>query len=340
MRLRSAWGSAMDRVDYQTLIIQDVSNLHKRDELNLRPWYQRRVVWTPQQQAYLINTVHEQKPIPSIYIRHTIDVKSGKSIREVVDGQQRLTAIIEYVADKFAARHPRHDRPVKFTDLRPKEKQQFLTTSLSVGYLLGASDRDVIEIFGRINSVSKNLSPQEKRNARFGGEFKQFCLRQGSQRVDFWRGAHIFTALRIARMEEVQLIAELAMNMLEGLQDYDPKKIDAFYRKYDREFPMGEDLERRFDKIFGVLVSLSDSLLKDTIFHRPPILFSLFLLLDKMKVKVPDLEKVITEIDTRFNGDREDKTKEDNAFYVACRSNQHRITSRKIRETYIGTFLL
>jgi hypothetical protein len=34
----------MDRVDYQPIIIQDVVNLHKRDELNLRPWYQRRIV--------------------------------------------------------------------------------------------------------------------------------------------------------------------------------------------------------------------------------------------------------------------------------------------------------
>ena len=76
----------MDRVDYQPIIIQDIVNLHKRDELNLRPWYQRRIVWTPQQQAYLINTIHEQKPVPSIYIRHSIDVTSGKSVREVVDG--------------------------------------------------------------------------------------------------------------------------------------------------------------------------------------------------------------------------------------------------------------
>ena len=67
-------GTAMDRVDYQTIIIQDVVNLERRHELNLRPWYQRRIVWTPQQQSYLINTIHEQKPIPSIYIRHSIDV--------------------------------------------------------------------------------------------------------------------------------------------------------------------------------------------------------------------------------------------------------------------------
>jgi hypothetical protein len=146
--------------------------------LNLRPWYQRRIVWTTPQQSYLINTIHEQKPVPSIYIRHSIDVATGRSIREVVDGQQRLAAVLEYTADRFAARHPNHPKPVKFTQLTSKERHQFLTTGLSVGYLLGADDSDVIEIFGRINSVSKKLSPPEKRNANFSGELatnEAFC---------------------------------------------------------------------------------------------------------------------------------------------------------------------
>ena len=131
-------------------------NLDRRDELNLRPWYQRRIVWTKQQQAYLINTIHEQKPVPSIYIRHSIDVSTGRSVREVVDGQQRLAAVLEYAADKFGARHPKHSKPVKFSQLSKTEKHQFLTTGLAVGYLLGASDSDVIEIFGRINWSPRN----------------------------------------------------------------------------------------------------------------------------------------------------------------------------------------
>jgi hypothetical protein len=38
--------------------------------------------------------------------------------------------------------------------------------------------------------------------------------------VDFWRQANVFSATDIARMVEIQLIAELAMNMQNGLQDY------------------------------------------------------------------------------------------------------------------------
>src|SRR5262245_1580890 len=242
----------MDRVDYQTIILQDIVNLERRDELNLRPWYQRRIVWTRQQQAYLINTIHEQKPIPSIYIRHSIDVGTGRSLREVVDGQQRVAAVLDYTLDKFAARHPRYDRPIKYSELNSRERHQFLTTGISVGLLLGADDSDVIEIFGRINSVSKKLNPAEKRNSNFSGEFKQFCVRQASSRVDFWRSHNIFTALQIARMAEMQFVSELAINMLEGLQDYSPKHIDEFYEKNDEKFAKETEVTKRFDATFGL----------------------------------------------------------------------------------------
>lgn len=329
----------MDRVDYQTIIIQDVVNLDRRTELNLRPWYQRRVVWTTQQQSYLINTIHEQKPIPSIYIRHSIDVGTSRSIREVVDGQQRLVAVLEYAADKFAARHPNHERPVKLSQLSSKERHQFLTTGLSVGFLLGADDSDVIEIFGRINSVSKKLTPPEKRNANFSGEFKQFCVKQASARVDFWRRNNIFTALQIARMVEMQFVSELVMNMLDGLQDYSPKRIDEYYKANDVRFAKEIDVIKRFDATFGLLVSLNDTTLKDTIFSRPPIFFSLFLILDtiKNKISVGNLRDALGKMDARFEGDT--KTKADTDFYVACTSNPHRIRSREARDKYIRTFV-
>lgn len=329
----------MDRVDYQPIIIQDVINLNKRRELDLRPWYQRRVVWTPQQQSYLVNTILEQKPVPSIYIRHSIDVSSGKSLREVVDGQQRLVAVLEYVDDKFRAHHPKHDKPVRFSELTKTEKHQFLTTSLSVGYLLGATDSDVIEIFGRINSVSKKLLPAEKRNALFSGEFKQFSVKQASVRVDFWRAHNIFTALQIARMTEMQFVSELAMNMLEGLQDYSPKAIDKFYSDNDVKFAKQAEVARRFDATFNLLVSLNDTTLKDTIFSRAPIFFSLFLVLDsiKNKIAIADLRSALSEMDSRFANDT--KTRADTDFYVACTSNPHRIRSREIRDKYIRSYI-
>lgn len=203
----------MDRVDYQSLVVQDLINLNRRDELNLQPWYQRRSNWTRPQKAYLINTILEGKPVPSVYIRHSLDLQKEKSIREVVDGQQRIRSVLEYAAGEFAARHPKHTHRVKYNQLTSSEREKFKLTSLAVGYLVGADDSDVVEIFGRLNSVSKTLNLQEKRNARFSGEFKQFCLKQASARVTFWRDYHIFSANDIARMLEVQFVSPVSSEL-------------------------------------------------------------------------------------------------------------------------------
>ena len=87
----------MDRGEYQPLIIQDLVNLDRNDKLNLNPWYQRRSVWTSTQKAYLINTIFEKKPVPSLYIRHSLDLEKERSVKEVVDGQQRIRSVLEYV---------------------------------------------------------------------------------------------------------------------------------------------------------------------------------------------------------------------------------------------------
>ncbi|MGZ4965833.1 MAG: DUF262 domain-containing protein, partial [Chthoniobacterales bacterium] len=107
----------MDRVEYQPLVVQDIINLERNAELNLNPWYQRRSVWSPAQKAYLINTIFEKKPVPSLYVRHSLDLDKEKSIKEVVDGQQRIRCVLEYAVDAFAARHPKHPRRVKYGQL-------------------------------------------------------------------------------------------------------------------------------------------------------------------------------------------------------------------------------
>jgi hypothetical protein len=243
----------MERVDYESLIIADLLRFHADGTLDLHPWYQRRSVWSEPQRAYLINTVFERKPVPSVYIRQIIDLEREKGIKEVVDGQQRLRSIIGFRQDEFAARHPSHANKVLFSNLTKREQAHFLETKLSVGYLIGAEDSDVIEIFGRINSISKTLNPQEKRNARYSGDFKQFCLKQAAIRVPFWRDAGIFSANDIARMQEVQFTSDVAINLIEGLTDFSASKIDGYYKRYDDSFEHEQDLTERFERIFACL---------------------------------------------------------------------------------------
>ena len=333
----------MERVEHESVIIQDLTGFYERDELNLAPWYQRRSVWTQAQKAYLINTILEDKPVPSIYIRHTIDLETERSIKEVVDGQQRLRCVMDYTGDRFAARHPSHETPVKYSELKKSERVHFLQTALSVGYLIGASDADVIEIFARINSVAKTLNPQEKRNAQFSGAFKQFCVSEAVERLPFWRDNAVFTDNAISRMDEVQFVSDLVMNMDRGLQDFSANRLTAFYKLHEDSFPSGPSIKHRLERVFTNLLSLPAPVVKRTVFARPQVLFSLLLVLDGQprfsKAKTLDC---ITDIDSRVEAVR---TKEyldalPSDVYVAFTGgNMHRIRSRRVRRDHIASYL-
>lgn len=328
----------MDRVDYQSLIIQDLVNFHKSEELNLNPWYQRRSVWTTPQKSYLINTLHEQKPIPELYIRHSLDLEKEKSIKEVVDGQQRTRAILSYINDEFSAYHPDHSRKVFYSKLTGPQRQKFLLTSIPVGYLLGANDSDVIDIFGRINSVSKTLNTQEKRNAKFSGEFKQFSLKYASDKVQFWRINKIFTENEIARMTEVQFISDLVLNLRDGISDFTPKLLDSIYLEYDEEFPIRNSMEKRLDRVFNMLGNLPEGQIAETIFSRQPILFSLLIVLDEVRQASSNkLSEILYEIDARFL-DEENPDSDDKEFVEASSATTQRIRQRNIRHKYLLSF--
>lgn len=334
----------MERVDYESVVIQDLLNFHLRGELNISPWYQRRSVWKNAQKAYLVNTIHEQKPVPSIYIRHTIDLDSEKSIKEVVDGQQRVRCLLGYKNDEFAASHPAHKRPVKFSKLEANQRRQFLLTSMSVGYLVGAEDRDVIEIFARINSVAKTLNPQEKRNAKFSGAFKQFCLSESIDRLPIWRDYGIFTDNDIARMAEVQFMSDLVINLMSGLQDFSAPQINRNYEKFDDDFAEADDIRKRLERLFAQILEIPIDVLKDTVFARPQVLFSLLLIMDEVPgISLDRIKSCVTELDARIRAVRSGEVPgalPTDVYEAFTTGNLHRIRFRHRRDQAIRDYLI
>jgi len=332
----------MERVDYQSLVIQDVLNLEKQGELNLNPWYQRRSVWKESQKSYLINTLFERKPIPTIYIRHTIDIEKEKSIKEVVDGQQRIRAILSYYKDEISSLHPEIGKRVKYKELNGLQKQKFLMTPLPVGYLQSATDADVIDIFARINSVAKSLNSQEKRNAQYSGLFKQFCVAESTKRLEFFRKYGIFSANDFSRMIEVQFMADLIINLIDGLTGYSSKKLDDYYKRYDDNFEYGEETSIKLNNIFDNIICLNPDVIMNTIFQRPPLFFSLIMAIqDRLQdIDTKRLEQSLIDIDAIYNIEEiKEKSPKDIDFYNAISATTQGEKQRKIRDEYIKGFI-
>ena len=81
--------------------VRDFEEWDERKELELAPKFQRRDVWNPKAKSYLIDTIIRGKPIPQLYMRQTVVPKGRRTGREIVDGQQRLRAVLGFIKDGF-----------------------------------------------------------------------------------------------------------------------------------------------------------------------------------------------------------------------------------------------
>jgi len=258
-------------------------------ELVLQPRFQRREVWTAKARSYLIDTMLRQLPIPIIFIRQDIDPHTRRTTREVVDGQQRLRAVIDYVGGKFAilpSHNPDYAR-MPFDELPEEAKHRLLGYEFSVVVLVGATDADVLNIFARLNSYTERLRPQELLNAQFSGAFKQAVYGIGLSHLTFWRENRILSDRQIVRMDEAELTSELVVAMLDGLQD-GKASLRKFYEKYEDHFPRASKVEARLGRVLDEVSAILGQDLRETAFRRKAMFYSLFCVLYDVLFGLPN----------------------------------------------------
>lgn len=260
----------------RTASINDFREWDSREALVLAPEFQRRKVWSDKAKSYLIDTILNGFPVPAVYVRQQINLKTKKTVREVIDGQQRISTILDYINDKFPVSrvHNKKYGGLKFSELPDEVKEKFLDYDLSVGFLVGADDSDVLEVFSRINSYTIVLNPQEKLNAEFSGKFKQVVFTLGRDHLQFWRKNRILTNNNIMRMKEAELCTDLVIAMIDGIQER--KRIKTYYRKYDDNFPQEEKIVRQFEKCIDIIAEIYEDRLIESTFRRTTMFYSLF----------------------------------------------------------------
>ena len=178
------------RVIYQTtsyFLPQIVDLLDTQDKINIRPVYQRRLRWPNTKKSALIESMLLNIPVPPIYLYE------DKAARyEVMDGQQRLAAIQEFLSDDL-----------RLTGLRVLSGLNGLTYSKCPQRALRALDRASISaivlllesdisfaaapeikpndlrrlVFERLNTGGKNLNAQEIRHAMNPGPLDRAIVR-------------------------------------------------------------------------------------------------------------------------------------------------------------------
>lgn len=272
----------MKSYDSRVYGISDFVEWERSKQLVLSPKFQRRQVWNASGKSYLIDTILRGKPIPKVFLRQKTDVLTQTTMREVVDGQQRLTTILSYVKDGFVVnrKHNQKYGDKHFSDLPDDVKSAFLNYEISVDVLNNLPDSELLDIFSRLNSYAVVLNNQEKINAQFFGSFKLLADKLGHKYYDFWIDQKILTEKQIMRMSEVELAADLLIAMTAGIK---PKKaIKKYYENYEQDFPFDDDeLESKFDSVIIAIDKIYPGGISRSEFHRAHLFYSFFTALYK-----------------------------------------------------------
>ena len=135
--------------------------------INLNPAYQRDAVWKKDQKVYLIDTIIRGYDVPKLYI-----LKLKNDTYDVVDGQQRIRTLDEFLNDGFTLATSGYEGEFagkKFSQLPPKVKSAINEFELHIVELTGDrwTDEVIRDIFLRLQKGTP-LNPAEKRRALTG----------------------------------------------------------------------------------------------------------------------------------------------------------------------------
>ena len=92
-----------------TKTVSDLVDLYKSKMMIANPEYQRGIVWTVPQQKKLIDSLFRGYTLPLLYLHEKKEEFAGYTREglEIIDGQQRLTAIYKYVSGDFRLFDPK-----------------------------------------------------------------------------------------------------------------------------------------------------------------------------------------------------------------------------------------
>lgn len=159
------------RIQQRDPDISTIFNRIKNGYIDLQPDFQRDLVWNLQKKQSLIDTILREWQFPPVFLV----VPNVGEYLEVLDGQQRLNAIYEFMEEQFPINGKVEpiDSAIlaldglKYSQLPKDVKWRFERYSLRVCELYDYREEEPYELFFRLNQGSI-LTPAEKRNTLYG----------------------------------------------------------------------------------------------------------------------------------------------------------------------------
>lgn len=231
--------------------------------------YQRRKVWGIKDNIRLIETILLELVIPEIFIWDCdTDPSTGKTITHIVDGQQRINAIFEFIQGNFKlqAKYLISDDikqlygDLDFSHLPDEIKKRIWTYEISVVNLNSSfSIEEIKNMFYRLNLTDYSLNEQEKRNS-MDSEFGKAS--EYLANLEFWTEHKVFSPRDIRRMGDVEYCSSILLLCREGIVDQTRQDtLDQVYTDFVDEYA---DKESDIDKTTNAMNIVDDLISLET----------------------------------------------------------------------------
>lgn len=209
----------------------ELKRLKEKGRLIIRPIWQRNFVWNRKQSSLLIESFLIDMPIPVIYL-----ALNSENKYEVVDGQQRLTSVFNFIDGELelTGLEVRNDlNGCRYEDLQ-EHLQDKLTDSTITSIELSADTPRVAmrSMFERLNTKGTRLNAMEIRNCVYQGGLNDL-IRELAENRDFKECVN--TPKLSTRMKDRELVLrfmafyQLSYNRAKrGLKSFFDRFYDAF----------------------------------------------------------------------------------------------------------------
>ena len=184
--------------ELKTRLLKNLADAYSNHELRVNEEYQRGTIWKLPQKQGLIDSLLRDYQIPLFYVhlesRTNTYTDGVEQTAWIVDGQQRLAAIVAYLKNEFTLPDPLKAAPgtfaqigqanlpswtgKKFEELAPDDKERLLGRKLLVVEMT-AEQNEVRGLFIRLQAGTP-LTAQQKRDA-WPGEFTNFVIRHAGK---------------------------------------------------------------------------------------------------------------------------------------------------------------
>lgn len=202
-------------------------------------------------------------PMPKLSLYQKTDLRTRRTIKEIVDGQQRSQAILDFFNDSLRISTKGPFQGMTFSRLEPEQQQRFLDYAVSVDVFVDATESDIRELFRRVNSYNVPLNYQEKRHSTYQGAFKWFIYEESNRYSQLLKDLGTFSESQIARMDDAKFLADFCVALRSGIISASETKIDALYTEFDPSFDDEPVYAQRFEEGFNAVMRLRDAVVPE-----------------------------------------------------------------------------